>query len=278
MSATTNFSDSAAQSRHLLAAPPEVSCRRSWGPHHELESTLQALDAALVAEPGSADLLFLRASSLQMLGREAESRIAYVQALQRDPDHLGALCNLGRSLLANRNHAAAHLVLERAVCKHPGDLASHVALGIALYQMRQPAKALATLERAVQIAPYSAPAHAAMAFVLEALGRCERAKIHRRKGFHNRSLIGLPYRGEHAPVRVLLLASTNGANAPLVRFLDDRTFQTWVVVPEFHDPKTALPPHELVVNAIGDADAAPAALSSAHALLARVLAPVVNLP
>ena len=249
-----------------------------WAPRGNLESCLQALEVALAADPKSADLLFLRASSLQMLGREAESRSAYVQTLQCDPDHLGALCNLGRALIANRNHTAARMVLERAVAKHPGDLASRVALGIALYQMKEPTAAFATLERALQIAPSNPPAHAAMAFVLEALGETERAKVHRHKGFFGRSLIGLPYRGAGKPVRVLLLASTNSANAPVAHFLDDRTFHTWLVVPEFHDPKVPLPQHELVVNAIGDADAAPEALRSAHAILALTSAPVVNFP
>ena len=55
---------------------------------------------------------------------------------------------------------------------------------------------------------------------------------------------------------LLLLVSSVGGNIPTRHFLDDRVFQTIVVVPEFYDLSQPLPPHQLVFNAIGDADLA----------------------
>jgi hypothetical protein len=46
--------------------------------------------------------------------------------------------------------------------------------------------------------------------------------------------------------------------------------QTYVVVADFYDPKTPLPPHQLVVNGIGDFDVAAEALVAAESLLAHV--------
>jgi hypothetical protein len=75
-----------------------------------------------------------------------------------------------------------------------------------------------------------------------------------------------------------LLVSSVGGNIPTRHLLDDRVFQTFVVVPEFYDPKFPLPPHQVVFNAIGDADLAAPALVAAQAVVALTTAPVINLP
>jgi len=248
----------------------------AWVPRQQLEAWLCGLDTALAADPESTDLMFQRASTLHLLGREEESRAAYLQTLQKDPDHLGVLSSLGRNLITSRHYTAARIVLERAVEKYPGDLASHIAFGLLLYQTKKTAAARSAFETALRIAPADAHAHTGMSFVLDRLGDRRGAAAHRKLGFRNRTVIPLAYRGQSEPVRVLLLASANGANAPVERFLDDRVFQTWIVVPEFHDADVPLPEHALVVNAIGDVDADPVALRAAQAVLARTSAPVIN--
>jgi phosphoserine aminotransferase len=260
---------------HAAAAP---TVQGAWPSRDHWEGSLAALETALAGQPRCAELHCRRAGTLYMLGRDSEARSAYVQALERDPDHLDALRSLGKALVVNRNHAAALLVLERAVARHPHDGASHVSLGIARYQAGDPAGARQALEAALRIAPDDAAAHTGMAFVLEALGEADAARRHRRAGFRGRGVIALPYRGALAPRRVLLFASTGSANAPIDRFLDDATFQTWIVVPEFQDAGLPLPPHDLIVNAIGDADADRPALLRAAELLAHAQAPVVNAP
>ena len=60
--------------------------------------------------------------------------------------------------------------------------------------------------------------------------------------------------------------------------LDDCTFLTSVIVADYLDPKAALPPHQLIFNAIGDADLCEPALKAAAALVARTTAPVINDP
>ena len=51
-----------------------------------------------------------------------------------------------------------------------------------------------------------------------------------------------------------------------------------MVVTEFYDSRTILPPHQLIINAIGDIDVAAEALAGAQSLLAHTTAPVVNSP
>ncbi len=51
-----------------------------------------------------------------------------------------------------------------------------------------------------------------------------------------------------------------------------------MLVPEFYDPKVPLPPHQIVFNAIGDADLAAQALVAAQSVMALTAAPVINPP
>jgi len=76
----------------------------------------------------------------------------------------------------------------------------------------------------------------------------------------------------------LQLVSSGGGNIPTAPFLDDRIFLTSVVVADYLDPKAALPPHQLIFNAIGDADLCESALSAAVGLIARSSAAVINDP
>lgn len=269
-----SFADPAAP----LALADRPSSASTDPPRASIETALHALEAALDQAPASAELHFQRGRHLQYLGRDAESRHAYLRALMFDPDHLGALSHLGRALILNRNLAAARTVLDRAVERYPADVDSHVALGIALHEMQEHGAARQALARALQLAPSDRRAHAGMAFVLDHLGLPQQAQVHRRLGYEGRGAIALPFRGKGKPVRVLLLATADRANAPIARYLDDRTFQVWIITPEYENLAAALPPHDLVINAIGDADSAALALRRAKALLAATAAPVLNAP
>ncbi len=246
----------------------------------QCEAALRAVEAAIPAAGAAPpiELLFQRAALLQQLGDETRSRSAYLETLARDPDHPGALCNLGREMMRTRHYAAARMLLLRAVEKHPDDRDSRVALGMLLVQTDDPAAARTAFAQVLERHPEDAIAHTGMAFALTRLGDPERAAEHRRRGFQNRSIIEQPYRGDGEAVRVLMLASANEANAPLERFLDEHTFQVWIAVTEFQDPRQALPDHDLVVNAAGDVDADAAAVRGAITLAARTDAPVINAP
>jgi phosphoserine aminotransferase len=249
-----------------------------WEPRRALEQELYRLEIALDAAPGSVELQFEVANTLQALGRNLDARAAYLELLRCDPDHLGALRNMAQLLARERLSAAARLLLERAVEKHPGDLACQVNLGTLLLLADDLPGARARYETALRIAPDDPHAHAGMSFVLARQGDERGAAAHRNRGFAGRPLIARPYRGDDAPVLVLLLVATTAANVPIERFLDDRTFQVWIAAPEFLARNEALPEHHLVVNAIGDADGAPTALDAAQAFLARTTAAVINHP
>jgi glutathione synthase/RimK-type ligase-like ATP-grasp enzyme len=133
-------------------------------------------------------------------------------------------------------------------------------------------------EQALRVNANDKRAHEGLWYVLGNLGETEEAARHRRAAFQDRSVIPMAYRGRGVAVPVLLLASTTGGNVRLQKFVDDKVFQTFIVAPEFYDPKIPLPPHQLVINAIGDAESSAEALAAAQSVLAQSKAPVINSP
>src|ERR1035441_5735986 len=112
---------------------------------------------------------------------------------------------------------------------------SHVNLGNVLYESGEYQAAREHYEAALQVDPGYPEAHRGLAYVLAEFGDEEGSQWHRQKGFQDRSLIALPYRGDGPPVSILLLVSAAGGNIPTHHLLDDHVFQTFVVVPEYYD-------------------------------------------
>ncbi len=259
------------------------------------ESELHQLERQLESDPDSVDLLFRRAFLLLELGRPVAARNDYIkvlQALERQPYHVAALNNLGRSLVATGHRSAARLAYKEAVARHPSDLPSRINLGMSLFEesemleaQERPeeahqllCEARAHFEHALGLRADFEKAHEGLSYVLGHFGESEKAAWHRRQAFQSRYLIPLPYRGARPPVPVLMLSSTTGGNVHLQKFLHDQVFHTFVVLPEFYDVNTPLPAHRLVVNGIGDAEMSAGALTAAQSLLALTTAPVVNPP
>jgi Flp pilus assembly protein TadD/glutathione synthase/RimK-type ligase-like ATP-grasp enzyme len=249
-----------------------------WPPHRARESALRDLDGRIASDPNAVNLRFDRASLLAEMGRTLEARNAYIDVLARDPSHRLALNNLGTLLDGTGYRTAARTAYAQAVAHYPEDPMSRVNLGNALYEGGEFRAAREQYETALHCEPGHAEAHQGLSYVLAELGDEEGARWHRRQGFENRPALALPYRGEGPPVTLLLLVSSVGGNIPTRTLLDDRVFQTFVVVPEFYDPKVPLPAHQVVFNAIGDADLAAPALAAARSLLAQTTAPVINPP
>jgi glutathione synthase/RimK-type ligase-like ATP-grasp enzyme len=210
-------------------------------------------------------------------GRNAEARDAWFEYLSLSPGDRLALNNLG-TLLSNMGYrTAARTAYAEAVLRHPLDPMSRVNLANLLHEKGDDAAAREHYEAALAADPDFAEAHQGLSYVLTELGAHAAADVHRRKAFQNRAVIPLPFRGEGHPISLLLLTSSFGGNIPTRNLLDDRVFATTVIVPEFHDG-SPLPVHQLIFNAIGDADLADESLAAAEALVRRSNAPVLNSP
>ena len=267
-----------AQASAARSLAPRAALGADWPPKRARESALRDLSGRIASDPGAMSLRFERACLLAEMGRTLEARNAYLDLLAREPSHRLALNNLGTLLHSTGYRTAARTAYAEAVARHPGDPMSHVNLGNVLHESGEFPSAREHYETALRLDPGHAEAHQGLAYVLAELGDQEGAQWHRRKGFEDRPVIALPYRGQGPPVSLLLLVSSLGGNIPTRNLLDDRVFQTFVVVPEFYDPKVPLPPHQVVFNAIGDADLAAASLNAALSVVALTTAPVINLP
>ena len=249
-----------------------------WAPRIAREAALRQVEAQIAAEPEAVGPRLERARLLTELDRTLEARNAYLEILARAPSDRTALNDLGTLLYATGYRTAARTAYSEAAARHPEDATSHVNLANVLYQNGEFEAAREHYETALRCAPDFAEAHQGMSYALAELGDAERAAWHRRKGFEQRALQPLPYRGDGPPVSLLLLISAVGGNIPTRSFLDDRVFQTTVVVPEFYDFSQPLPRHQLIFNAIGDADLNVEALKAAQSVAALSGAPVLNDP
>lgn len=228
-------------------------------------------------DPASLEETFERANALVAEGRDLEARAVYVELLGCDPGHLGALNNLGTLLYRTGLRRAAHTAFAEAVRRHPDSSMAHGNLASVLLDEGDVAGARGHYEDALRLDPENAQAHQSLAVLLLRLGDTGGARHHARRGFGT-EVSTWPYRGEGEPVRVLVLFSALGGNVGVEQFLDDRVYQKLTLVAEFYDSGVEIPPHDLVFNAIGDADRCGVALRTAATILERTDAPVVNLP
>jgi len=174
--------------------------------------------------------------------------------------------------------AAARTCYAAAAEHHPENPVGHVNLANALLEEGDLVPAREHFEKALRIAPDFADAHRGLGNLFWALGDEEASKRHQRLGFQKQSAIPMPYRGRSRPIPLLLLISGANGNIPIGPFLDDQIYFVTIIVAEFYDPAAPLPPHRLMINAIGDADLCRPALEAAVKLAALTQAPVLNHP
>ncbi len=222
--------------------------------------------------------LFARARRLDRRGDGLAARQAYLDVLARDMDFPGALTHLGALLSAQGYRGAARTTFRQAVNRHPADTAARVGLAHLLRTDGAPGAARAHYEAALRLDPALAEAHQGLSYILAEQGDAAAAERHRGLGFAPRALTTAPFRGTGRPVTVLQLVSGRGGNIPTAPLLPGHLFRTHTLVADYAGPAPALPPHDVVFNAIGDADLCQDALHAAEALLTPGCRPVINPP
>jgi glutamate/tyrosine decarboxylase-like PLP-dependent enzyme len=246
--------------------------------YESLNAALRQVNQQLATRAACVELLFQRGNLLELMGRGREAMDTYAATLKLEPTHRGALNNMGNLLSAAGKNAEARAAYGQAAASHPGDPMSLVNYANSLRKAGELENARGYFAMALKSDPDYWQAHLGMSSVLTDLGDAERASMHRRAAFRGRCVVPLTYRGERPPIPILELVSVGAGNARIKLFLSDRIFKRYLVTTEFFDADTVLPPHQLVVNAIGDADTAAEALAGAQTLLACTTAPVINAP
>jgi glutathione synthase/RimK-type ligase-like ATP-grasp enzyme len=131
-------------------------------------------------------------------------------------------------------------------------------------------------EIALQLNRNLVEAHQGLATVFQRLGDEKNALLHRNSGFKNQAISTLNYRGQGTPVQLLVLSSARDGNIPWRLLIDRGIFHTTLLAVDYFD--APLPPHQLVFNAIGDADLCEDELRKACHLLKNSRLPVINSP
>jgi hypothetical protein len=239
---------------------------------------IEELDGVLRQDPHPVDALAERAALLREEGDFEGAKRDYLALLRHRPTDFAALNDFGTLVLKAGYREAARSLFTEAIRHHPDKAMGRVNLGNLLFLLREFDAARAEFEAALQVDPAHIHAHRGMANLLADIGDETGARRHRDRGFKDHFLTTLPYRGVEPPVSVLLLVSALGGNIPTSTILDDRTFQTTVLVTEYDDHELPLPPHDLVFNSIGDADLSREGLEAACSVVARTDRPVINHP
>jgi tetratricopeptide (TPR) repeat protein len=253
----------------------------NWAPRLAQQARLRQLDDRL-ARSGDGDEPIAteieRAALLGALDRGHDAQLAFIDILRRAPTNFSALNEFGTLLAGMGAIEAACRVYAEATLHHPDNPMARVNLANLLLRANRHDEAQVHYEAALAADPDHAPAHQGLGAVLADKGDRDGAREHLHKGFRGHAVQNLPYRGNAPPVRVLQLVSSGGGNIPTAPFLDDRIFSTTVIVADYFDPSVVLPPHQLIFNAIGDADLCLPALEAATRLVAASAAPVINDP
>ena len=217
-----------------------------------------------------------RARALLQDGDDRAAKLAYLEVLRADPTHCGALTELGALAHAGGFVSAARDAYRQAARCHPTSKAAQVGHAYLLSEAGDLTAARRHYQEALAIDPELPEAHQGLARILSESG--EDAAEHWRKGFAGRAVVRRRYRGGGTGIPLLMLVAAVGGNIPTQHWVDDRTFAVTAVYADFFDPAEQLPPHAIILNAIGDADRCGPALANAERIIARCTAPVINPP
>jgi hypothetical protein len=247
-------------------------------PRNSRNARIEELDRLLEQEPDAIEARYERAGLLREQGDFEKAKRDYLELIRRKPDDFSVLNDFGTLALKAGYRTAARSLFEEAVRHHPNNAMGHVNLANLLLLINEHDRARAHFKAALAIDPAHIHAHRGMGNLLAEMGDAAGARRHRDLGFQADFVAALPYRGTQAPIRVLLLISAMGGNTPTATLLDDSVFQTTALVAEYYDGIMPLPPHDIVFNAIGDADLCGEGLAAACSILARANRPIINHP
>jgi len=242
------------------------------------EAALSGIDARLAKEPEALELRFERARLLDALGRSAEALAGYEDVLSRDPAHFEALNNLATLQFKTGQARSARISYQTLVSRHAQNPVAHANLGFVLLKNGELPAAREQYSRALELDPDHVEAHKGLGLILEMLGDTEGSQAHAERGFRDSPITSVPYRGIGRAPEVLAIVSYSPGNVHLQHYVTPDHFGMHKLVAEYFDLAQPLPPHDIVFNAVGDADICGPALDVVRTLVARTTKPVINQP
>jgi tetratricopeptide (TPR) repeat protein len=242
------------------------------------EEADSAAAAAMAIDPGSSESCFVRGAALRTLWRTDEAIAALERGGVLDPSRAAIHLDLG-ALYAERGRAqAAEASLKIALLLDPKLAAAEASLGSVYLRAGRQGEAEKHARAALALDPDLVAAHQTLASLLATQGWLAEAKRHRDRAYAGRNLFVEPTPGSE--LTVLMPITAEAGNTPLRDLMPRARFSRlrWVI--EYASPAQieALPPYDVVFNAIGDVDLAGPTASPMRRFLSRCARPVLNPP
>ncbi len=220
---------------------------------------------ALSLAPQSTEVRFNWANFLARHHGQHEARDQYLACLTLDPSHLGAWVNLGVGLVESFHLSAARTTFQAALALDPNHLGALLNLAqVALHQQENQEAAM-LFRQLLVIDPNQIEAHRGLATALSRCGDENAANSHRDLAYQDHPLLEFPSI-QTTTHRLLILASAHDGNVPWQNLIDRNHASTQVIALEYFPKHQPLPAHDMLFNAVGDADRCPQALREAQRL------------
>jgi tetratricopeptide (TPR) repeat protein len=241
-----------------------------------LEEAIGEFEKAILINPENSELFFNLGNTFEKTMQYEKALHSYEMAITLKPEYADAYCNRG-NVWANLD--APQLAIssyDQAIAIKTDFAEAYSNRGNALMQVGRFADARSSYQAALAVDAGFALAHQGMARALAELGDPE--SDHGEKGFIGHAVYKRAYRGSGMGLPVLLLVCARGGNVPVERWVDDKIFNVTTLYPEFFDPADRLPPHQIIVNAIGDPDLSQVSLVRAEKIIEHATSAVINAP
>ncbi len=244
----------------------------------DADAALASAAAALDLDPSLAEAWFARGAAALALRRPDEAIVALEWASSIDPSRAATQLMLGNAYAEADRADAAERCLKAALAIDPGLAAAHASLGTVYLRADDKAQAERCSRQALALDPDMLVAHQNLASLLAEQGRAVEARRHRDLAYSGRNLFVEP--APRSRLTVLMPSTAESGNVPLDHLMPRDRFSRlrWVVEYADADQAQALPPYDLVFNAIGDPDLAGPTEAPMRRFLQVCRRPVLNAP
>ena len=243
----------------------------------DLDGAIEEASAVLERHPSAVQAWLTRATAHKARHDFSAAAEDFTRALQRAPDRGGVLVNLAHCLAEQDRLPEAENILRRAVAVAPRSAEAQVSLGSVLVRQGRLDEAEAPCRAALALDPELVRAHQNLSAILAATDPAG-ARGHRDAAYRRQQVFIDP--AATSERTVLVLAAADAANVPLQHLMPPArtTLIRWYVEYATPEQDRALPRFDVVFNAIGEAELAPALPPPVLRLLDRCGSRVINHP
>jgi tetratricopeptide (TPR) repeat protein len=244
----------------------------------ELVEAVAVLQGALTHRPDHPEALAALGEVCLLLEQPAEAGLAFTRLLGIQGDSADALFGLGVASSQQGNEALAIRCFEKSLVLRPEFPEAIYNLGViaAAQQRLEPAEAW--FRRALAIRPGYVDAQVNLSAVLLRRGRAAEARKHREAAYRQQCVFVRSSRTAQRTVLILFDAGRGNVNLSHLFWSQQNNVIDWMIEYAAEGQAEALPPFDLVFNAMGDPDMTGAAGPPAARFIAACRRPVLNRP